>query len=109
MLKMIGRRLALGVVATLMAATAASITLIAASFCLYAFLLTWFTRPAVSGLTALAFAVVAGLIGLIAAVMLRSVKAPKPKFDRDTARLALETAGAVLVVAADVALSRRRK
>jgi len=109
MLKVIGRRLALGVVATLMAATAASITLIAASFCLYSLLLKWFSASSASGLTALAFAVIAGLIGLIAALMLRSAKPPKPKFDRDTARIAMETAVAILGVAADVALSRRRK
>ena len=115
MLKDLGRRLGAGLVAAVMIAVAAGITLVAASFAAYAGLKTVVSPAAASAITALIFAVVAGLIAVVAP----RVIAGKPKagshershkpFDPALMRTAGEVGVAVLGVVADLALSHRLK
>ena len=115
MLKDLGRRLSAGLVAAVMIAVAAGITLVALSFAAYAGLKTVVSPAAASALTALIFAAVAGLIAVVAPkVIAGDPKVADQTFSRKPLDPALmRTAGevgvAVLGVIADLALSRRLK
>jgi hypothetical protein len=98
-------------IAAALTATAASIALVAAAFGLYAALGMVMTRAAAAGLTALTFAVIAGLIILAAPRLIaRGPKGRRQAKDRrkgEAARTAMEVGLAALTVAADLAMKRR--
>lgn len=118
MLKDLGRRLGAGLVAAVMIAVAAGITLVAAAFGAYAGLKMVVTPAAASALTALIFAVVAGLVAVLAPRAIAGK--PKPqraashehalaRIDPALLRTAGEVGVALLGVVADMALSHRLK
>ena len=117
MLKDLGRRLGAGVVAAVMIAAAAAITLVALSFAAYAGLKTVASPAAASALTALIFAAVAGLTAVVAPkVIVGKPKTgshpPQPAhkpIDPALMRTAGEVGVAVLGVVTDLALSHRLK
>ena len=116
MLKNLGRRLSAGLVAAVMAAVAAGITLVAAAFAAYAGLKMVVSPASASALTALVFAAVAGLVAVIAPKAIAGdTKAPHPAEPRhkalDPAMMGAvgEVGVAVLGVVADLALSHRLK
>ena len=106
-------RLGAGLVAAMLTAAAAAIALFAAAFGLYAALRLALSAPAAAGLTAVAFAAVAGLIILVAPPLIsRRAKSPRrgePPPRGEASRGAAEVALAVLSVVADLALRRRTK
>lgn len=117
MLKDLGRRLGAGLVAAVMIAFAAGITLVAAAFAAYAGLKTVVSPAAASALTALIFAAVAALIAVLAPKMIsRSAGEtsnrqahPHRSLDPALTRTVAEAGAAALGVAADLALSHRLK
>ena len=117
MLKDLGRRLGAGLVAAVMIAAAAAITLVALSFAAYAGLKTVVSPAAASALTALMFAAVAGLIAIVAPkVIAGKLKATshagqhaRKPLDPALMKTAGEVGVAVLGVVADLALSHRLK
>ena len=111
MLKDLARRLGAGLVAAIMTAVAAGIVLVAAAFATYAALKLAVSPAAASALTALTFAVVAGLIAVLAPKVIRGKPTPgrKVQVDPDTMRTAAEVGIAVLGIIGDMALTRRLK
>ena len=117
MLKDLGRRASAGLVAAVLVAVAAGITLVAAAFAAYAGLKLVVSPAAASALTALAFAGVAGLIAVVAPKVVGGggKTTPHPAaargkpLDPALMRTAGEVGVAVLGVLAELAFSHRLK
>ena len=116
MLKHLGRRLSAGLVAAVMTAVAAGVTLVAAAFAAYAGLKLVVSPAAASALTALAFAAIVGLIAVVAPKVLAGGEKtdhpaePRHKpLDPALMKTAGEVGVAVLGMVADLALSHRLK
>ena len=112
MLKDLARRLIAGLVAAVMIAVAAGVVLVAAAFALYAGMKLVVSTGAASAVTALAFAVIAGLIAGLAPRLIKgkaTAAAPKVRIDSDALRTASEVGVAVLGIIGDMALGRRLK
>jgi hypothetical protein len=111
----LGRQLAAGLVAATLIAVAGGITLVAASFGLYAGLKMVMSPAAASALTALAFAIVAGGLAVAAPGVIRGKPVVKPAppaaralpIDNATLRLGTEIAVTVFGLLAELALRRR--
>ena len=111
MLKDLAKRLGAGLTAAVMIAVAAGIVLVAAAFAVYAAMKLVVSPPAASAVTALVFAVVAGLIAVAAPRFVRGKPTPAQRTPVDPAamRTAAEVGVAVLGILSDMALSRRLK
>ena len=112
MRKDLARRLGAGLVAAVMMAFAAGIVLVAAAFALYAAMKLVVSPAAASGVTALVFAVIAGLIAALAPRLITGKAAApvhKAKLDPAMLRTASELGVAILSIVGDMALSRRLK
>ena len=111
MLKDLAKRLGAGLIAAVMMAVAAGIVLVAAAFAVYATMKLVVSPAAAAAFTALVFAVVAGLIAVVAPGLLRGKPAPAQPgtIDPATMRTAAELGAAALGIIGDMALSRRLK
>lgn len=109
MLKSILQRAAFGAVGTLAMALAAALAVVSAGYALYAALRTGFGPASAAGLTALAAAILCGVLATIGVQLTKGRSSPPPPRDRggETVRSALTTGAALAAAAADVALQYR--
>jgi hypothetical protein len=108
MLKLVLRRIAAGLIAAALAAAAASVGVVAAGFALYALLRLWLSPPAAGGLTALAFACLAGAAALAAPAIWKRRRGPATAGKSDPLNVRTVAEAVLAFIAASADLRRAR-